>query len=171
MEAENLLKGFKAHGADGELIEGACTFDVDTSEATAKAAEILTGKTAGVKGAIVTGTMPNRGGAALKITDKDASVPIQQGYHDGSGAAAIADTEKAKLIPDNIRQGVTILGVVGEMSGTEDVKAQSKTATPSTEQQAILPDIGYNYLTQVTIAPIPYEETPNAAGGTTVTIG
>lgn len=29
---------------------------------------------------------------------------------------------------------------------------------------------GYNYLTQVTIEPIPYTESDNAAGGTTVTI-
>lgn len=57
------------------------------------------------------------------------------------------------------------------MSGSEDVKAQAKTATPSSSQQVITPDTTYNYLTQVTVAAIPYVEAPNAAGGTTVTIG
>ena len=54
------------------------------------------------------------------------------GYHDGSGTVTIAAAEKAKLVPDNIRQGITILGVEGAMSGTEDVKAQAKTVTPKT---------------------------------------
>ena len=68
---------------------------------------------------------------------------------------------------------MTILGVEGTMSGQEDVKAQAKTATPTTAQQVITPDSaqGYNYLTQVTVAAIPYTETDNATGGKTVTIG
>ena len=57
------------------------------------------------------------------------------------------------------------------MSGTEDVKAQAKSATPATEQQVITPDEGYNYLSQVTVEPIPYTESENSAGGLTVTIG
>lgn len=58
------------------------------------------------------------------------------------------------------------------MSGAEDVKAQAKTATPKTTAQTVLPDsaAGFNYLTQVTIEAIPYNESDNAAGGTTVTI-
>ena len=57
------------------------------------------------------------------------------------------------------------------MTGTEDVHAQAKTATPTTEAQTILPDENYNYLSQVTVNAIPYQESPNSAGGTTVTIG
>ena len=57
------------------------------------------------------------------------------------------------------------------MSGSEDVHAQAKTATPSTSPQVITPDSpDYNYLSQVTVAAIPYTETDNAAGGKTVTI-
>ena len=74
-------------------------------------------------------------------------------------------------MPDNIRQGITILVVQGAMSGTEDVKAQAKEATPSKEQQVITPDAGYNYLSQVTVLAIPYSTSDNAAGGNTVTIG
>lgn len=171
VEPGKLLKGITAHGKDGEPITGTCTFDANTQDATATAAEILSGKTAYNKGSKVTGTMPNRGAASLKITDKGSPVNIPQGYHDGSGTAAIDETEAAKLIPGNIREGVTILGVEGNMSGTEGAKPQSKTVTPSKTPQTILPDEGYNYLSQVVMNAIPYSETPNSAGGTTVTIG
>jgi len=66
---------------------------------------------------------------------------------------------------------VTVLGVTGTMSGSEGMKPQEKSVTPSTEEQVVLPDAGYNCLTQVTVAAIPYEETDNSAGGKTVTIG
>jgi hypothetical protein len=65
---------------------------------------------------------------------------------------------------------VQILGVTGTMSGSEDVRAQSKTVTPAISSQTITPDTGYNYLSQVTVSAIPYTETDNAAGGKTVTI-
>lgn len=169
--ADKLLKGYKAHGADGETITGTCEFDANTQDATATAAEILKGKTAYNKGAKVTGTMPNNGAVAGKITTKDGAYPVPQGYHDGSGKVAIDDTEKAKLIGGNIRAGVTILGVEGSMSGTEGAKPQSKEVTPTTEDQTILPDSGYNYLSQVTVKAIPYVESANSAGGITVTIG
>lgn len=81
--------------------------------------------------------------------------------------------KKRKIIPDNIREGITLLGVEGSMSGTEDAKPQAKTVTPSTKEQTVLPDSeeGYNYLSQVTVKAIPYNESENPAGGTTVTIG
>ena len=59
------------------------------------------------------------------------------------------------------------------MSGTEDAIPQAKSVTPSASaEQVILPDAdqGYNYLSQVTVAKIPYVETENPAGGLTVTI-
>lgn len=168
---EKILKGYTAHGADGEPITGTCTFDADTSDATATDAEILTGKTAYNKGNKVTGTMKNNGAVSLKIKTKDQKVTVAQGYHDGSGGAEIDSTEQAKLIATNIRQGVTILGVTGTMSGSEGVKAQAKTVTPSTEAQTVLPDDTYTHLSQVTVSAIPYVESDNSAGGITVTIG
>ena len=48
---------------------------------------------------------------------------------------------------------------------------QSKTITPSSSAQDILPDSGYKYLSQITVNAIPYVESENSAGGTTVTIG
>lgn len=169
--ADKLLTGITAHGKDGELIEGTCSFDANTQDATASASEILTGKTAYNKGAKITGTMKNNGSVKGKITTKAGKYTVPQGYHDGSGTVDIDSTEQAKLIPANIREGVTILGVQGEMTGTEDARPQSKTVTPTTSQQTVLPDEGYNYLSQVVVNAIPYSESDNSAGGKTVTIG
>lgn len=168
---DKLLKGYTAHGADGEPMEGTCEFDVDSSEATAAVAEVLNGKTFAKGGKILTGTMPNNGAVSGVISTKDGKYTVPQGYHDGSGGVEIDPTEKGKLIPSNIRQGVTVLGVEGSMTSTEGVNAQSKEVTPSMQAQTILPDDGYNYLAQVSVKAIPVVETDNAAGGKTVTIG
>ena len=168
---DKMLKGTTAHGANGESITGTCEFDANTQDATATAAEILATKTAYNKGIKITGTMKNNGAVAGTISTKAGKYTVPQGYHDGSGTVQIDATEQAKLIPSNIRQGVTILDVVGTMSGSEGIKAQSKSVTPSTASQTVLPDTGYTHLSQVTVAPIPYSESDNFAGGKTVTIG
>lgn len=165
-----LLKGYTAHDKSGAAIEGECTYDSDTSGATATADEILKGKTAYVAGAEVTGAMPNNGAATLEIDTLNAAPKIAAGYHDGSGYAQISATEKAKIVAQNIRENVTILGVKGTMSGNEGMKPQAKTVTPSTTAQTVLPDSSYNCLSQVTVAAIPYAEAQNASGGLTVTI-
>ena len=171
VEAQHLKKGYTAHGADGEPITGTNENDANTQDATATDAEILFGKTAYVKGTKKTGTMKNNGGVTGTISTKDGTYSIAQGFHDGSGKVGIADTEKQKLIPGNIRDGVTILGVEGTMSGSEGVKVQAKEVTPTTEEQVVLPDEGYTHLSQVTVKAIPYVESENSAGGITVTIG
>lgn len=168
---DKLLKGATAHSADGEAITGTCEYDANTQDATATAAEILSGKTAYNKGVKVTGEMKNNGAVAGKITTKTGKYTVPQGYHDGGGTVQIDATEQAKLIPANIREGVTILEVTGTMSGSEAEKKQSKTVTPSATQQTVLPDSGYTCLTEVVVKPIPYVESNNSAGGKTVTIG
>lgn len=169
--AAQLLKGITAHGKDGAPITGTCDWDAATGDATAAAAEILTGKTAYVKGKKVTGDMPNRGAVAGKISTKAGAYTVPQGYHDGSGKVTIDSTEQAKLIPTNIRNGVTVLGVEGTMSGSEDMKSQSKSVTPKASAQTVLPDEDYNCLSQVEVAAIPYAVSDNTSGGKTVTIG
>lgn len=168
---DKLLKGYTAHGADGELITGECEYDANTQDATATEDEILSGKTAYNKGNKVTGKMKNNGAVSGKISTKAGKYTVPQGYHDGSGTVQIDATEQAKLIPANIREGVTILDVTGTMSGSESEKKQSKEVTPSFEDQTVLPDDGYTCMTEVKVKAIPYTETPNSAGGITVTIG
>lgn len=168
--AGDLASGKTAHDASGAVITGTNTYDSDTSADTATAAEILATKTAHARGTALVGTMPNRGGVSGTIATKDGSYSIPQGYHDGSGSVEIDSTEQAKIIADNIKDGVEILGVTGTYTG-EGVTAQAKTATPYTTQQTILPDSGYDYLSQVTVNAITYTETLNAAGGYTAQIG
>ena len=169
--ADKVLTGYTAHDKSGETITGTCNYDVNSEDATVAVAEMLTGKTAYARGSKITGTMPNNGAVTKTISTKTQEVSIAQGYHDGSGKVSISSTEQAKIIPTNIRDGVTILGVTGTMSGTEGARAQAKTVTPTTAVQNVLPDDGYNYLSQVTVNAIPYVESDNSAGGTTVTIG
>lgn len=169
--ADKVLTGYTAHDKSGATITGTCDYDVNSEDATVAVAEILTGKTAYARGSKITGTMPNNGAVTKTISTKTQEVSIAQGYHDGSGKVSISSTEQAKIIPTNIRDGVTILGVTGTMSGTEGARAQAKTVTPTTAVQNVLPDDGYNYLSQVTVNAIPYVESDNSAGGTTVTIG
>ena len=167
--ADKLLKDITAHDKSGAPITGTCTFDADTQDATAAVAEILEGKTAYARGAKLTGTMPNKGAVSGTIATKDAYT-IPMGFHDGSGTVSIDATESAKIVAGNIKSGVTILGVEGTFSG-ESVTAQTKSVTPTMSAQTVLPDEGYDYLSQVSVAAIPVNYSDNAAGGQTCTIG
>lgn len=166
---DNLLSGYTAHDRSGVIITGTCTYNADTSDADVSAGEILSGKIAYANGNKIVGTMPNNSAIAGNITTKAQQYLIPAGYHDGSGYVQIDTTEQAKIIASNIKAGVQILGVTGDYSG-EGATAQAKTVTPYTTAQTVLPDAGYDYLSQVTVNAIAYTETPNSYG-TTVTIG
>lgn len=168
--ANKILSGYTAHDKSGSPITGTCNYNVNATDATASASEILATKTAYVGNAKITGTMTNRGAVTGTISSKAEQYTIQSGFHDGSGKVSIASGEQAKIIPGNIKLGVQILGVEGSYTG-EAITAQSKSATPYTTAQTILPDANYDYLSQVTIAAISYTETDNSAGGKTVNIG
>jgi len=65
--------------------------------------------------------------------------------------AEIKRQKDTYLLPQNLKQGVTVLGVVGNLA--PDKPDQTKTATPTTSQQVIEPDTGYE-LASVTINPV-----------------
>lgn len=168
--ADKILANYTAHDASGAIITGTCAYDVNSQDATVKVAEILKDKTAYARGTKLVGTMPNNGSVSLTISNLTDEITIAQGYHDGSGKVTILDTEKAKLIANNIKQGITILGVTGTLEPSSEVKVHSKIVTPKKTQEVVLPDEGFDYLAQVTVEAIPYVETDNSAGGKTVTI-
>ena len=165
-----LLTGATAHDKSGAQITGTCSYDSDTSDATVAVAEILKDKTAYARGAKIVGTMPNNGAKNYTISDLNDQT-ISLGFYDGSGKISIDSAEKAKIIPANIKNGVSILGVQGTMTGQEDLQVQSKTVAPTFAAQTILPDEGYDYLSQVVVSAIPMTESENTAGGLTLTIG
>lgn len=170
VSAATMLSGTTAHDKAGAAITGTCTYDSDTTSATAAVAEILAKKTAYARGAKITGTMPNRGAVTGTISTKAGTYTVPQGYHDGSGTVSISTAEQNKIIAGNIKSGISILGVAGTYTGAS-IKAQTKSVTPKSTAQTVQPDSGYDYLSAVTVAAIPYVEAENTAGGVTVTIG
>lgn len=165
-----LLTSTTAHDKTGAQITGTCSYDSDTSDATVAVAEILKDKTAYARGSKIVGTMPNNGAKNYTISNLNDQT-IAMGFHDGSGKISIDSAEKAKIIPANIKNGVSILGVQGTMTGQESITVQSKTVTPTFTAQTILPDSGFDYLSQVVVSAIPMTESANSAGGLTLTIG
>lgn len=157
--------------AYNKVIYGGNTL-IDLTGDTVTSEKLLTGTTAhGADGEMVNGSMANKGAVSGTIATKAGNYTIPAGFHNGAGTVAISATEQAKIIAENIKQGVTILGVLGSLVPASGVKHQTKTATPSISQQTISPDSGFDYLDSVTVAAIPYAESDNAAGGKTVTIG
>lgn len=169
--ADKILAKYTAHDKAGNIITGTCDYDVNSKDATVGVAEILKGKTAYAAGKKLTGTMPNNGAVTLTIDTVDGAVKVPQGYHDGSGTVGILPAEQAKLIAENIKQGISILGVTGTLEPSSAIKVTTKTVTPKPTKQTITAGEGFDYMSEVTVEAIPYAETDNPQGGVTVTIG
>lgn len=84
-----------------------------------------------------TGTMPDNGEASFELSNLE-SVDVAEGYYSG-GTAKIADAEAAKIIPENIKKGVTILGVKGTMEASAggDYNIAATTNSDGTQNLAI----------------------------------
>ena len=176
-----VLKGIIFHRPDGEVSVGECEYTVDASECNALPAEVLAGRSYAVGATVKTGTMANYGGQGIDVTEAVLSANGQmlpKGYYDGANPIQLQDADK--IIPGNIRAGVTILGVAGEVQEgvTEDLVAPDQPVTPyrylvggEDSPRSITPDSPYRYFSTLTLNPIPCSRTANAFGGTTVVIG
>ena len=121
------------------------------------------------------GSMPERGAVSGTIASKAGAYTIPAGHHNGSGTVQISPTEAAKIVPENIKHGVSILGETGTYTGdgiSLQTKSASFTPTAAAQTLAVTADAGYDGLDEVniTVAAIPYREEANAYG-TTVIIG
>ena len=112
ISSKNNLQGFLRIR---EIIPCTCSFDANTQDATAENNDILDGKTAYVKANKVIGTMTNNKSVTGIISIKDEKYNIPEGYHNGLGTVSIDSEEQDKIISANIRNGVTILGVKGNV--------------------------------------------------------
>ncbi len=102
----------------------------DTSDATAAVGNVLTGTTFYGQGGKKNGSMTNNGATGGTISTKAGTVAIPAGYTSG-GTVSIDSTEQAKIIADNIKSGVTILGQAGS-SMVQDTTIASDAASAAT---------------------------------------
>lgn len=96
----------------------------------------------------------DNGAVSGNISTVSQRYTVPAGYHNGQGGVQIASAEQAKIIQENIKSGVTILGVTGSYAG-EGVDLQQKTVTPTKSPQSVTPDAGYDGLSKVTVNAIP----------------
>ena len=165
VKSENLLVGATAHDSNGDPVEGGCDYDMKTKDFTAFASDIRKGKTAGVNGQEITGSLEERDAAENIISKKDGVFTIPDGIHDGRGTVKISPTEMNKLKPENIRENVEILGVVGTMTGNEGENPSPKVTVeaPLKEDLTILPEGDYTCFKEVLVKKVPYVETDMTA--------
>ncbi|MBD5555221.1 MAG: hypothetical protein HDQ95_07780 [Roseburia sp.] len=106
---------------------------------------------------------------------------LKKSVSDGKSAVASAITAQgvttaADASYETMAANITSAGTekynAGYSAGSSSVtvKTQTKTVTPNASKQTVNPDSGY-YLSAVTVNAIPYFESSNSAGGTTVTFG
>jgi hypothetical protein len=81
--------------------------------------------------------MPNIGKATGTISTKAGTYTIAKGYHDGTGSVSISSAEQAKIIAENIKKDISILGITGIYEGDSKVTWSTATATGSSNSKTL----------------------------------
>lgn len=111
---------------------------VDTSDATATAAQILDGATAYVDGELVEGTMPNNGAVTETLDAATTSYTVPAGYHSGTGKVSVS-LETKSATPTKSPQ--TISPSTGKLLSSVSVAAIPEAYQDVTSVTAVAADV------------------------------
>ena len=113
-------------------ISNIVTLKEGSADATAIAADLLSGKTAYVNGNKITGSMTNNGAVTPAALNAGGSYTIPAGYHNGSGKVTVnslASQTSATATAANIASGKTSWVNGNKLTGTGSMAKTSATST------------------------------------------
>lgn len=119
--ANNIKKGISILGIVGTLEP-----KINTSDATAIADNILLDKTAYVNDKKITGTMPNNGDVTITPTTNVQNKTA--GFYNSINIKAVTASIDTNIKAENIKSGISILGVAGTLQTGIDTSDATATA-------------------------------------------
>lgn len=144
IQSDNIKQGVTILGEIG-------TF---TSDGDVQAEDIIAGKVAYSKGAKVVGSVVKETVEVEPKVTPQTILPSEGNLIEEVNVSAVTSKIDSNLTPTNIRKGVTILDVLGNLE--PDKPDQNKTVTPNREEQIVVADNGFE-LAKVTVNPISNE--------------